>query len=71
MSSCQAINFLFLRDSTALFVLRVMTGLLILIDHVSPQGVFVKSSNVDVKQAVRLLKTQPPSRSEALLNALR
>ncbi|KAL1450733.1 hypothetical protein WDU94_003062 [Cyamophila willieti] len=61
----------FERDSTALFVLRVMTGLLILIDHVAPSGVFVKSSNVDVKAAVKLLKDQPAQRSEALLNALR
>ncbi|XP_026688055.1 protein FAM49B-like, partial [Diaphorina citri] len=61
----------FERDSTALFVMRVMTGLLILIDHVAPQGVFVKSCNVDVKAAVKLLKDQPPARSEALLNALR
>lgn len=58
-------------EATSLFVLRVMTGLLILIDHVAPRGVFVKSSNVDVKTAVRLLKTEPPARSEALLNALR
>lgn len=61
----------FEKDSTQLFVLRVMVALLILIDYVHPNGVFVKSSNVDVKACVKLLKDQPPARSEALLNALR
>lgn len=54
-----------------MFVLRVMVGLVILYDHVHPHGAFVKASNVDVKGCVKLLKDQPASRSEGLLNALR
>ncbi|XP_066991698.1 CYFIP-related Rac1 interactor B [Anabrus simplex] len=61
----------FQREETQLFVLRVMVGLVILYDHVHPQGAFVKSSNVDVKGCVKLLKEQPAARSEGLLNALR
>ncbi|XP_011315038.1 protein FAM49B [Fopius arisanus] len=61
----------FQREETQLFVLRVMVGLVILYDHVHPQGAFVKGSNVDVKGCVKLLKDQPPCRSEGLLNALR
>ncbi|KAF7403006.1 hypothetical protein HZH66_005273 [Vespula vulgaris] len=61
----------FQREETQLFVLRVMVGLVILYDHVHPQGAFVKGSNVDVKGCVKLLKDQPPYKSEGLLNALR
>ncbi|KAL6421691.1 hypothetical protein ACFW04_010929 [Cataglyphis niger] len=61
----------FQREETQLFVLRVMVGLVILYDHVHPQGAFVKGSNVDVKGCVKLLKDQPPCKSEGLLNALR
>jgi CYRIA/CYRIB Rac1 binding domain len=39
----------FQREETQLFVLRVMVGLVILYDHVHPQGAFVKASNVDVR----------------------
>lgn len=61
----------FQREETQLFVLRVMVGLVILYDHVHPNGAFVKASNVDVKGCVKLLKEQPSVRSEGLLNALR
>jgi len=40
----------FQREETQLFVLRVMVGLVILYDHVHPQGAFVKGSNVDVSK---------------------
>jgi hypothetical protein len=43
----------FQREETQLFVLRVMVGLVILYDHVHPQGAFVKASNVDVSILVR------------------
>ncbi|ODM94581.1 Protein FAM49B [Orchesella cincta] len=59
------------REETQSFVLRVMVGLVILYDHVHPVGAFVKASDVDVKGCVRVLKEQPTSRSEGLLNALR
>jgi hypothetical protein len=42
----------FQREETQLFVLRVMVGLVILYDHVHPQGAFVKASNVDVSMHV-------------------
>ncbi|CAG7831851.1 unnamed protein product [Allacma fusca] len=59
------------REETQSFVLRVMVGLVILYDHVHPVGAFVKAADVDVKGCVRVLKEQPMSRSEGLLNALR
>jgi len=61
----------FQREETYSFVLRVMVGLFILYDHVHPIGAFGKSSNMDVKGCVRVLKEQPTGRSESLLNALR
>lgn len=61
----------FRREETQLFILRVMVALIILYDHVHPIGAFVKASNVDVKGCVKVLKDQPASSSENLLNALR
>ncbi|KAL1129192.1 hypothetical protein AAG570_013722 [Ranatra chinensis] len=61
----------FEHEETQLLVLRVMVGLVILYDHVHPHGAFTKASNLDVKGCVRLLKEQPPIKSEPLLNALR
>ncbi|KAK9503035.1 hypothetical protein O3M35_011688 [Rhynocoris fuscipes] len=61
----------FEHEETELLVLRVMVGLVILYDHVHPQGAFTKSSNLDVKGCIRLLKEQPTVKSEPLLNALR
>uniref|UniRef100_A0A336MPS5 CSON003367 protein n=1 Tax=Culicoides sonorensis TaxID=179676 RepID=A0A336MPS5_CULSO len=59
------------REETQLLVLRVMVGLVILYDHVHPDGAFKKNSHVDVKGCVKLLQAQPPAKSEPLLNALR
>ncbi|XP_042234300.1 CYFIP-related Rac1 interactor B-like isoform X2 [Homarus americanus] len=61
----------FKREETQLFILRVMVALIILYDHVHPVGAFVKASNVDVKGCVKVLRDQPASSSENLLNALR
>ncbi|XP_050714008.1 CYFIP-related Rac1 interactor B-like isoform X2 [Eriocheir sinensis] len=61
----------FRREETQLFILRVMVALIILYDHVHPVGAFVKASTVDVKGCVKVLKDQPASSSENLLNALR
>lgn len=53
-------------------MLRVLVGLIILYDHVHPNGAFVKTSNIDIKGCVRLLKDQPEEfQTENLLNALR
>ncbi|CAG0915091.1 unnamed protein product [Notodromas monacha] len=56
---------------THLFVLRVMVGLIILYDHVHPSGAFAKTSCIDIKGCIKVLKEQPTSNSENLLNALR
>lgn len=59
------------REETQMLVLRVMVGLVILYDHVHPDGAFVKTSHVDVKGCVKLLQAQPAIKAEPLLNALR
>lgn len=67
-------NELFLRfqnEDTLLFCLRVMVGLIILYDHVHPMGAFQKNCPIDVKGCVKVLKDQPPTKVETLLNALR
>jgi len=57
------------KEETVFFILRVMVGVIILYDHVHPSGVFTKSSPIDIKECIRVLKDQPTS--ESLLNALR
>ncbi|XP_055007451.1 CYFIP-related Rac1 interactor B-like [Boleophthalmus pectinirostris] len=61
----------FSSEETVLFCLRVMVGVIILFDHVHPHGAFVKTSNIDIKGCIRLLKEQSPNSVEGLLNALR
>ncbi|XP_024124627.1 CYFIP-related Rac1 interactor B isoform X1 [Oryzias melastigma] len=61
----------FTSDETVLFCLRVMVGVIILYDHVHPAGAFVKTSNIDMKGCIRVLREQAPSSVEGLLNALR
>ncbi|XP_068424901.1 CYFIP-related Rac1 interactor B-like [Clinocottus analis] len=61
----------FTSEETVLFCLRVMVGVIILYDHVHPAGAFVKTCNIDMKSCIRVLKEQPPSSVEGLLNALR
>ncbi|XP_045158827.1 CYFIP-related Rac1 interactor B-like [Mercenaria mercenaria] len=56
---------------TKLFCLRVMVGVIILYDHVHPVGAFAKSSGIDIKSSIKLLKEQKDMSSEGLLNALR
>jgi len=48
-----------------------MVGVIILYDHVHPVGAFVKSSHIDVRGSIKVLKEQPPNVVEGLLNALR
>ena len=48
-----------------------MIGLIILYDHVHPKGVFIKSSHIDIKGSVKVLKEQTPTIVDNLLNALR
>lgn len=61
----------FKNEETKFFCLRVMVGVIILYDHVHPVGAFVKTSGIEVKHSVRVLKEQDPSKVEGLLNALR
>eukprot|EP00002_Diphylleia_rotans_P000653 TRINITY_DN1032_c0_g1_i1.p1 TRINITY_DN1032_c0_g1~~TRINITY_DN1032_c0_g1_i1.p1 ORF type:complete len:314 (-),score=72.77 TRINITY_DN1032_c0_g1_i1:614-1555(-) len=52
------------------FVLRAMTGCLVLYDHVNPLGAFHKKSPIHVKRCIELLKKQPVPQ-DGLLNAIR
>ncbi|RWS13084.1 protein FAM49B-like protein [Dinothrombium tinctorium] len=61
----------FQNEDTILFVLRVMVGVIILYDHVHPMGAFVKSSHIDIKGSIKVLKEQPSNVVEGLINALR
>ncbi|XP_051943444.1 CYFIP-related Rac1 interactor B-like [Hippocampus zosterae] len=61
----------FTSEETLLFCLRVMVGVIILYDHVHPAGAFIKTSNIDMKGCIRVLREQPPGSVEGLLDALR
>ncbi|KAG5841846.1 hypothetical protein ANANG_G00171310 [Anguilla anguilla] len=61
----------FASEETASFCLRVMVGVIILYDYVNPAGAFVKSSKIDMKGCIKVLRDQPPNSVEGLLNALR
>ncbi|XP_057713611.1 CYFIP-related Rac1 interactor B-like [Corythoichthys intestinalis] len=61
----------FSNEETLSLCLRVMVGVIILYDHVHPAGAFVKTSNIDMKGCIRLLREQPASSVEGLLDALR
>lgn len=61
----------FMNEDTAFFCLRVMVGVIILYDHVHPVGAFAKSSKIDVKGCIKVIKEQPAPSVECLLNALR
>ncbi|KAI2799643.1 Protein fam49b [Blomia tropicalis] len=61
----------FQNEGTVLFVLRVMVAVIILYDHVHPIGAFAKTTQIDVRGSIKVLKEQPPTMVEGLLNALR
>ncbi|XP_069076844.1 CYFIP-related Rac1 interactor B isoform X1 [Pleurodeles waltl] len=61
----------FASEETVSFCLRVMVGVIILYDHVHPVGAFAKTSKIDMKGCIKVLKDQPPNSVEGLLNALR
>ncbi|XP_040017159.2 CYFIP-related Rac1 interactor A isoform X3 [Gasterosteus aculeatus] len=61
----------FSSEDTLLFCMRVMVGVIILYDHVHPNGAFNKSSKIDMKGCIKVLKEQPVDIVEGLLNALR
>ncbi|MEE6484361.1 hypothetical protein FKM82_013849 [Ascaphus truei] len=61
----------FTSTETLLFCMRVMVGVIILYDHVHPVGAFAKTSKIDMKGCIKVLKEQPSTSTEGLLNALR
>ncbi|KAJ7991856.1 hypothetical protein DPEC_G00288200 [Dallia pectoralis] len=61
----------FTNTETMLFCMRVMVGVIILYDHVHPVGAFAKTSKIDMKGCIKVLKDQPSNSVEGLLNALR
>ncbi|KAG9348140.1 hypothetical protein JZ751_004170, partial [Albula glossodonta] len=61
----------FASEETASFCLNVMVGVIILYDYVHPVGAFAKSSKIDMKGCIKVLRDQPPNSVEGLLNALR
>uniref|UniRef100_A0AAY5KYW1 CYRIA/CYRIB Rac1 binding domain-containing protein n=1 Tax=Esox lucius TaxID=8010 RepID=A0AAY5KYW1_ESOLU len=61
----------FTNTDTMLFCMRVMVGVIILYDHVHPVGAFAKTSKIDMKGCIKVLKDQPSNSVEGLLNALR
>uniref|UniRef100_A0A672P132 Protein FAM49B n=1 Tax=Sinocyclocheilus grahami TaxID=75366 RepID=A0A672P132_SINGR len=61
----------FSSEETVSFCLRVMVGVIILYDYVHPVGAFAKSSKIDMKGCIKVLRDQPPNSVEGLLNALR
>lgn len=49
--SCREYSSRFSSEDTVLFCMRVMVGVIILYDHVHPNGAFNKSSKIDVGRA--------------------
>jgi hypothetical protein len=64
----------FSKEDFTMLSLRAMVGSIILYDHVSEQGAFVKKSPINVKGCIHVLKTFQPTTDQStdgLLNALR
>jgi len=58
-------------DETVMFCLRVMTGVIILYDHVHPNGAFSKTSKIDAKSCIRVLKERHENDVDNLKNAIK
>lgn len=54
---------------TVMFILRVMVGVLILYDHVHPNGAFLKNPNIEMDKFVKVLKQHAANTN--LLDALK
>jgi len=61
----------FTQENYNLLSLRAMVGSIILYDHVSEQGAFVKKSPINVKGCISVLKNYQGHNTDGLLNALR
>jgi len=55
-------------EDTLKFILRVMTGLIIIYDHVHDQGAFSKKTPVDIRAAIAVLQN---ANEDVLLDAIR
>jgi len=61
----------FTQENYNLLSLRAMVGSIILYDHVSEQGAFVKKSPINIKGCIAVLKNYQGHNTDGLLNALR
>jgi len=61
----------FTQENYNLLSLRAMVGSIILYDHVSEQGAFVKKTPVNIKGCINVLKNYQGHNTDGLLNALR
>lgn len=61
----------FTQEHFNLLSLRAMVGSIILYDHVSEQGAFVKRSPINIKGCINVLKNYQAHNTDGLLNALR
>jgi len=61
----------FTQENYNLLSLRAMVGSVILYDHVSEQGAFVKRSPINIKGCITVLKNYQGHNTDGLLNALR
>jgi len=61
----------FTQENYNLLALRAMVGSIILYDHVSDQGAFVKKSPINIKGCVSVLRNYQAHNTDGLLNALR
>lgn len=58
-------------DDDKFQLLCMMSGSIILVDHLLPQGAFTKKSPVRIKPCIQLLKSINNPQSDALLNSIR
>jgi len=61
----------FTQENYNLLSLRAMVGSIILYDHVSEQGAFVKKSPINIKGCISVLRNYQAHNTDGLLNALR
>lgn len=57
-------------NATNMLCVRAMVGCIVLFDHLTPEGAFVKRSGINIRQAVQLV-TKEYSDQKPLINALR
>eukprot|EP01126_Amoeba_proteus_P012091 TRINITY_DN1496_c0_g1_i10.p1 TRINITY_DN1496_c0_g1~~TRINITY_DN1496_c0_g1_i10.p1 ORF type:complete len:166 (-),score=23.31 TRINITY_DN1496_c0_g1_i10:207-704(-) len=60
-----------LDDSKSILLLCCMTGCIILVDHLRPEGAFDRKSPIRIRLAISLLKTGTSYNTDFLVNSLR